>query len=132
MAVRLDAAKYPSVSWDAMTFMCGKGIAPDDIYEVRLLDHATVVSGSESQASVDIDLNGEEPTEGLDYLHFHFRDIRYTITHLDCRFETQLTGAVEPAPGRRAASPSQSVVTRRPWTDSSRPHCRAALTDAIL
>src|ERR1035441_5012966 len=24
-AMRLDAAKYPSVSWDAMTFVCGKG-----------------------------------------------------------------------------------------------------------
>jgi hypothetical protein len=33
-AVRLDAAKYPSVSWDAITFVCGAG----DIYEVRLLD----------------------------------------------------------------------------------------------
>lgn len=27
-AIRFDAAKYPSVSWDAMTFVCGKGIAP--------------------------------------------------------------------------------------------------------
>ncbi|MCC6362146.1 MAG: hypothetical protein IT165_01400 [Bryobacterales bacterium] len=96
-AVRLDAAKYPSVSWDAMTFVCGKGIAPDDVYEVRLLDHATEVAGSESQASVDIDLNGEEPAEGIDYLHLHFRDTRYTITSLDCRFETQLTASVEPA-----------------------------------
>ncbi|MCL4851667.1 MAG: hypothetical protein KJZ78_09830 [Bryobacteraceae bacterium] len=96
-AVRLDAAKYPSVSWDAMTFVCGKGIAPDDVYEVRLLDHATVVSGSESQAGVDIDLSGEEPAQGIDYLHLHFRDTRYTITSVDCRFETQLTSAVEPA-----------------------------------
>lgn len=96
-AIRLDAAKYPSVSWDAMTFVCGKGVAPDDIYEVRLLDHATVVSGTETPASVQIDLNGEEPAQGIDYLHLHFRDTRYTITHLDCRFETQLNGNVEPA-----------------------------------
>lgn len=64
---------------------------------MRLLDHATEVAGNESQASVDIDLNGEEPAEGIDYLHIHFRDTRYTITSLDCRFETQLTASVEPA-----------------------------------
>ena len=57
-AMRLDAAKYPSVSWDAMTFVTGKG----DNHEVRLLDHATVVSGDETPASVAIDLNGEEPS----------------------------------------------------------------------
>jgi hypothetical protein len=98
-AMRLDAAKYPSVSWDSMTFVCGKGIAPNDIYEVRLLDHATVVSGGETPASVEIDLSGEEPAEGIDHLHLHlhFRDTRYTITHLDCRFETQLTSNVQPA-----------------------------------
>ena len=44
-AMRLDAAKYPSVSWDSMTFECGVGGAANT-YEVRLLDHATVVSGS--------------------------------------------------------------------------------------
>ena len=31
-AMRLDAAKFPSVSWDAMTFVCGVG-GPNDIYE---------------------------------------------------------------------------------------------------
>jgi hypothetical protein len=40
-AIRLDAAKFPSVSWDAMTFVTGSG----DSHEARLLDHATVVSG---------------------------------------------------------------------------------------
>ena len=49
-AMRLDAAKYPSVSWDSMTFVCGKGGAANT-YEVRLLDHATVVSGAETPAS---------------------------------------------------------------------------------
>lgn len=34
-AMRFDAAKYPSVSWDAMTFVCGVG-GPSDLYEVRL------------------------------------------------------------------------------------------------
>ncbi|MBI4905710.1 MAG: hypothetical protein HY820_18905 [Acidobacteria bacterium] len=96
-AMRFDAAKYPSVSWDSMTFVCGRGIAPNDIYEVPLLDHATVVSGSETPASVEIDLSGEEPAEGIDYLHLYFRDARYTITHFECRFETQLTSDVAPA-----------------------------------
>ena len=35
-AMRLDAAKYPSVSWDAMTFVCGKG-GDGEIREVKLL-----------------------------------------------------------------------------------------------
>ena len=96
-AMRLDAAKYPSVSWDAMTFVCGKGIAPDDIYEVRFLDQASVVSGSETPASVQIGLRGEEPAEGIDYLHLRFRDTLYTVANTDCRFETQLTSDVEPA-----------------------------------
>src|SRR6266849_2553044 len=59
-AIRVDAAKFPSVSWDAMTFVTGAG----DIHEVRLLDHATVVSGSETAATVRIDIhidnNGDE------------------------------------------------------------------------
>ena len=46
-SMRLDAAKYPSVSWDAMTFVTGKG----DVHEVPLLDHATVVCGGETPAS---------------------------------------------------------------------------------
>ena len=46
--MRLDAAKYPSVSWDSITFECGVGGAANT-YEVRLLDYATVVSGSESE-----------------------------------------------------------------------------------
>src|SRR5512136_3106307 len=34
-AMRFDVAKYPSVSWDAMTFECGVG-GQANIYEVRL------------------------------------------------------------------------------------------------
>jgi hypothetical protein len=45
-AMRLDTAKFPSVSWDAMTFVSGAG-EPNDLYEVRLLDQASVVSGGE-------------------------------------------------------------------------------------
>lgn len=43
-AIRLDAAKYPSVSWEAMTFVTGAG----DTHDVRLLDHVTAASGSET------------------------------------------------------------------------------------
>ena len=53
-AMRLDAAKYPSVSWDAMTFVTGKG----DIHEVRLLDHATVISGSETPGRAAVSIGG--------------------------------------------------------------------------
>ena len=74
-AIRFDAAKYPSVSWDAVTFVCGAG----DIYEVRLLDHATVVAGGETSASCSLDANGAWPTDGLDWLHLYFRDTRYTV-----------------------------------------------------
>ena len=74
-AVRFDAAKYPSVSWDAVTFVCGAG----EIYEVRLLDHATVVSGSETPASCRLSAYGTWPTNGLDWLHLYFRDTRYTV-----------------------------------------------------
>ena len=74
-AIRFDAAKYPSVSWDAVTFVCGAG----DICEVRLLDHATVVAGGETPASCRLDANGIWPIDGLDWLHLYFRDTRYTV-----------------------------------------------------
>ncbi|MCX6624073.1 MAG: hypothetical protein NTY38_24025, partial [Acidobacteria bacterium] len=89
-AMRLDAAKFPSVSWDAMTFVCGAG-GPNDIYEVRLLDHATVVSGGETPASCQFDAGGIAPCYGIDYLHLHFRDTRYTVAHTDCTIETTLS-----------------------------------------
>src|ERR1039457_1574167 len=90
-AIRLDAAKYPSVSWDAMTFVTGAG----DTHEVRLLDHATAVSGSETAATVLIDISGKENMDGgIDWLHLYFRDTRYTVTSSDCRVETQLRANV--------------------------------------
>ena len=94
-AMRLDAAKFASVSWDAMCFECGVG-GQENIYQVRLLDHATAIGGGETPATVRIDMTGEEPATGLDWLHLHFRDTRYTITSADCRFETQLAGAIAP------------------------------------
>ncbi len=73
-AMRLDTAKYPSVSWDAMTFVCGKGA----IHEVKLLNYAAVVSGGETPASVVIEAEGVQPYYGWDNLVVIFRDTQYT------------------------------------------------------
>jgi hypothetical protein len=75
-----------------MTFVTGSG----DSHDVRLLDHATVVSGGETTATVLIDINGDENMDGgIDWLHLYFRDTRYTVTSTDCRVETQLTTTVD-------------------------------------
>ncbi|MBS1853882.1 MAG: hypothetical protein JST11_00840 [Acidobacteria bacterium] len=75
-AMRLDAAKYPSVSWDSMTFVCGKGNA-DEIHEVKLLAYATVVSGGETPASVTIEASGKYAEQGTDHVVVVFRDTVY-------------------------------------------------------
>ena len=92
-AMRFDAAKYPSVSWDSMTFVCGAG-TPAEIHEVRLLDHATVIGGGETPATVSFSALGLAPYYGIDYLHLFFRDTRYTISTADAKVETQLAGSV--------------------------------------
>jgi hypothetical protein len=93
-AMRLDAARYPSVSWHATAFECGVGGAANT-YEVRLLDYATVASGSETPAAVNLDIDGEDNLDGgIDWLHLYFRDTRYTVTSADARVETQLTADV--------------------------------------
>ena len=74
-AMRFDANKYASVSWDAITFVCGAG----DLYEVRLLDHATPIAGGETPASCRLEACGTWPADGLDWLHLYFRDTRYTV-----------------------------------------------------
>ena len=90
-AMRFDAAKFPSVSCGAMTFVTCAG----DIHEVRLLDHSSVVSGNEIAATVLIDISGDENMDGgIVWLHLYFRDTRYTVTSSDCRVETQLTAHV--------------------------------------
>jgi len=83
-AMRLDAAKYPSVSWDSISFACG---AAGDVYEVRLLDYATLLSGSETPASVTCGIRGRMPVWGTDVLHLYFRDTRYTVSQADVRWE---------------------------------------------
>jgi hypothetical protein len=90
-AMRFDAPKFPSVSWDAITFVTGAGA----IHEVKLLDHATVISGSETPASLQLDLSAEAPAFGIDYYHVFFRDTRYTVAHTDCIKETQFTQDVQ-------------------------------------
>ncbi|MGE5486338.1 MAG: hypothetical protein ACM3ZB_00785, partial [bacterium] len=89
-AMRLDATKYPSVSWDAMTFVCGAG----DLYDVKLLDHAAVLAGAEAPATAQVDLAAEAPKFGVDWFHVFFRDTRYTVAHTDCVVERQLTNDV--------------------------------------
>jgi hypothetical protein len=90
-AMRLDAAKYPSVAWDALTFVCGKGVAPDDIYEVKLTGEIQnhYLDGEETPAKVAVEISGAEILDGgIDWLHLHFRDTRYTVTSTDCRAQT--------------------------------------------
>lgn len=73
---------------DAMTLVTGSG----DIYDLRLLDHATVVSGNETAATVLIDIGGDKKIDGgSDWPHLCFRDARFTVTGTECRVETQLT-----------------------------------------
>ncbi len=83
-AMRLDAAKYPSVSWDSISFACG---AAGGVYEVRLLDYATLLCGSETPASVTCGISGRTPVWGTDVLHLYFRDTRYTVSQADVRWE---------------------------------------------
>jgi len=78
-AMRLDAAKYPSVSWDAMTFVCGKGDV-GEIREVKLLNYATVVSGGETPASVSVEASGTQADAGFDHIVIIFRDTQYNCT----------------------------------------------------
>ena len=77
-AMRLDAAKYPSVSWDAMTFVCGKG-GPGEIHEVKLLSYATVVSGGETPASVSVEASGTQAERGLRPRRRRSSATRFTI-----------------------------------------------------
>ena len=95
-AMRLDAAKYPSVSWDAVTFICGAG-TPEDTYEVRLLDQAMAIGGGETPARCSMEVSGQEILDGgIDWLHLFFRDTRYTVTSTDCRVQTQAWMPVSP------------------------------------
>ena len=90
-AMRFDAPKYPSVSWDSITFVTGAG----DLHEVKLLDHATAISGSETPASLELALSAQAPAQGVDYYHVWFRDTRYTVAHTDAIVVTQLTQDVQ-------------------------------------
>lgn len=86
---RCGSTRPSSPPWDAMTFVAGKG----DLHEVKLLNHATAISG-ETPATAKVDLNSREPKYGIDYFHVFFRDTRYTVTTTDARAETTLTAPV--------------------------------------
>src|SRR5690349_6203252 len=89
-AMRLDAAKYPSVAWDAITFVCNDGRGAYDTHEVSLLKHATVIDGEQTPAKASMEVSGAEILDGgIDWLHLYFRDTRYTVTSTDCRVQTQ-------------------------------------------
>ena len=140
-AMRFDAAKYPSVAWDTVTFVCGKGMAPDDIYEVRLRDYATVIDGDVFDSWVRVGLAtplsftelADVDRPGVDYIHLYFRDTRYTVTHIDARVETTIedydpvTGELTLAdtalfpPGSlvvvEPGTPREEIVRLNPWPD---------------
>src|SRR5712692_885987 len=133
-AMRFDAAKFPSVSWDAMTFVTGAG----DIHEVRLLDHATVVSGSETPATVLIDISGDENMDGgIDWLHLYFRDTRFTVTSTDCRVETQLTADVNagdsslPVQSTAGFSAADAIWIERAGTNEEQTTVAGVLTNSL-
>jgi len=62
---------------------------------VRLLGHATAISGSETPASLQLELSAQAPAQGVDYYHVWFRDTRYTVAHTDAIVETQLAQDVQ-------------------------------------
>ena len=133
-AMRFDAAKYPSVAWDVMTFVTGAG----DIHEVRLLDHATVVAGGETAASVRIHISGDENMDGgIDWLHLYFRDTRYTVTSTDCRVETQLTADVNagdaslPVQSTAGFSAADGIWIERTGTNEEQTTVAGVLTNAL-
>ncbi len=96
-----------------MTFVTGRG----ESHDVRLLDNATVVSDSETAATVLIDINGDENMDGgIDWLQLYFRDTRYTVTSTDCRFETQLSAEV----AQRASRPRTASGSNDPAPTRSR------------
>ena len=137
-AMRLDAAKYPSVSWDSITFECGVGGAAN-IYEVRLLDHAAVLSGGETPASVGFKIVGRSPVWGTDTHHLYFRDTRYTVSNADCRvegvLEDELTGSagmqwVHVTDFSGDIARAQEVIFERTGTNEERCHVLDSRGDA--
>ena len=58
-AMRLDSPRFPSVVWDAITFVCDRG-DPEHIYEVRLADilYSTIIDGAETAAKTYVEVSG--------------------------------------------------------------------------
>jgi hypothetical protein len=124
-AMRLDAAKYPSVSWDSMTFVCGKG----EIQEVKLLSYATVVSGGETPASLSVDASGAQADEGRDHVVVVFRDTQYDcIPWVGC---TVFPGRSPRPTAPSTCGPPISIQIRASWSGRSGTPCTSRTTRSI-
>ncbi len=87
-AMRLDAAKFSSVSWDAMTFVCGVWADRTTCTKCGCSTTRRLSpGGGETPASCAFDASGVALYCGIDYLHLYFRDTRYTVAHTDCIIE---------------------------------------------
>ena len=73
--IPLDATWYPTVDWPYLRIWADQG-GQEQVYKVRLLDHATAVSGSYGAATATFELHGL-PTAG-DYIELAWLDEHHT------------------------------------------------------
>ena len=101
--VRPDCVRYASVGWDKLTITTGNG----DIYEVPLMQYASVVSGGVIPGKFEFELQDAssetldalligEPTPALtDKAYVYFMGTRWSCSSAEaiafCQLETQLT-----------------------------------------
>jgi hypothetical protein len=100
--VRPDCVRYASVGWDKLTITTGAG----DIYEVPLMNHATVVAGGYAPGSLGFSLHDRDaatldellvgkPTPALtDKAYAYFMGTRWSCSSAEaiafCNLETRL------------------------------------------
>jgi hypothetical protein len=100
--VRPDCVRYASVGWDKLTITTGA----DDIYEVPLMQHASVVSGDYAPGGFGFSLHDRDadtleelligqPTPALtDKAYFYFMGTRWSCSSAEaiafCNLETRL------------------------------------------
>jgi len=100
--VRPDCVRYASVGWDKLTITTGAG----DIYEVPLMNHATVVAGGYAPGSVGFSLHDRDaatlgelllgkPTPALtDTAYVYFMGTRWSCSSAEaiafCNLESRL------------------------------------------
>ncbi len=123
--VRPDCVRYASVGWDKLTITTGAG----DIYEVPLMQHASVASGDYAPGSFGFSLHDRDaatldallvgkPTPALtDTAYVYFMGTRWSCSSAEaisfCKLETKLT---EDVGGIDAPSTDQAIW----WQDD--PH----------